>query len=233
VTVADALPAGFILLSATPSQGSYAAGVWTVGTVNPSKPQTLSLAVLVESPIPQTNTTAISHSDQFDPNIANNSATVTLTPSFAPVTVVSLERFGFHAQPTLLVVGFSGPLDAASAQDLSNYSLTLFTRGGRLRHAIRLVKATYDAATETVSLQPKERLPLQFHYSLTINASTPTGVRDTSVRLLDGAGTGMPGTNFVRVFGSDILAGKHPQFVRHAAVFSQGRKPGRSQTLRR
>src|SRR5262249_51421628 len=36
VTVNDLLPAGLTLLRATPSQGTYVGGVWTVGTVDPS-----------------------------------------------------------------------------------------------------------------------------------------------------------------------------------------------------
>jgi uncharacterized repeat protein (TIGR01451 family) len=83
VAVQDLLPAGLALLFANPSQGSYAGGVWTVGTVTPGTPQTLILGALVASPNPQTNTAAISHSDQFDPNPGNNSASATETPQQA------------------------------------------------------------------------------------------------------------------------------------------------------
>ena len=82
VTVQDALPAGLTLVSFTPSQGTYnpGTGVWTVGTVTPGTPQTLQIQATVASTVPQTNTATISHSDQFDPSTANNSASVTETP---------------------------------------------------------------------------------------------------------------------------------------------------------
>ena len=37
-------------------------------------PQTLMIQATVVSPDPQTNTATISDADQFDPNLANNSA---------------------------------------------------------------------------------------------------------------------------------------------------------------
>jgi uncharacterized repeat protein (TIGR01451 family) len=80
VTVADALPAGLNLVSATPSQGTYAAGVWTVGIVSPSTPQTLTITAKVVSSSAQTNTATISTSDQFDPNAGNNTTSATETP---------------------------------------------------------------------------------------------------------------------------------------------------------
>ena len=45
VQVTDLLPAGLTFVSATPSQGTYdnVSGVWTVGTVSPGVPQTLSI----------------------------------------------------------------------------------------------------------------------------------------------------------------------------------------------
>jgi uncharacterized repeat protein (TIGR01451 family) len=89
VRVADPLPAGLMFVSATPSAGSYdnTAGAWTLGTVTASTPQTLQIAAKVVSPNLQTNTAAISHVDQFDPNTANNSASAAVTPQRADLTV--------------------------------------------------------------------------------------------------------------------------------------------------
>ncbi len=69
-------------VSATASQGTYdsTTGVWTVGTVSPGVAQTLAITGTVVSPAAQTNTATISHADQFDPNTANNTASVTETP---------------------------------------------------------------------------------------------------------------------------------------------------------
>jgi uncharacterized repeat protein (TIGR01451 family) len=87
VSVNDALPAGLTLVSATPSQGTYAGGVWTVGTVSPGTPLTLTLTATVVSPSAETNTATITHSDQFDPNDANNTASATVTPQQADLAL--------------------------------------------------------------------------------------------------------------------------------------------------
>jgi uncharacterized repeat protein (TIGR01451 family) len=89
VTVNDLLPAGLTFLSATPSQGSYnsATGVWTVGTVTTGTPQTLQIRVTVVSPNAQTNSAAVSHSDQFDPDAGNNSSSTTETPQRADLAL--------------------------------------------------------------------------------------------------------------------------------------------------
>jgi uncharacterized repeat protein (TIGR01451 family) len=81
VTASDTLPAGLTFISATPSQGTYvaASGAWTVGTVTTASPQTLQIQARVTSPNAQTNTATIAASDQFDPNTANNSSSVTIT----------------------------------------------------------------------------------------------------------------------------------------------------------
>ena len=68
---ADLLPLGLTLLNATPSQGSYAGGVWTAGTVSPGTPLTLTLTARVDGQNALTNTATISHSDQFDPDSTN------------------------------------------------------------------------------------------------------------------------------------------------------------------
>ena len=85
VQVTDLLPAGLTFVSATPSQGSYdnVSGMWTVGTVSPGVPQTLSITATVVSPAAQTNTATISDADQFDPNTGNNTASATETPQQA------------------------------------------------------------------------------------------------------------------------------------------------------
>ena len=65
-----------------PSQGTYdpSTGQWSVGTVDLDIPETLVILARVDSPGTQTNTATISHSDQFDPNSANNTASATTTP---------------------------------------------------------------------------------------------------------------------------------------------------------
>ena len=80
VSAQDQLPAGLTFISATPSQGTYnsANGLWTVGTVSPGSPQTLTLLTHVVAASTQTNTATITHADQFDPNTTNNTASVSV-----------------------------------------------------------------------------------------------------------------------------------------------------------
>ena len=89
VQVTDLLPAGLTFVSDSPSQGTYTPGngVWTVGAVTPGTPQTLMIVATVVSPTAQTNTAAIGHSDQFDPNAGNNTASATETPQQADLAV--------------------------------------------------------------------------------------------------------------------------------------------------
>ena len=79
VVVTDALPAGLTLVSATPSQGSYAAPDWTVGTLSETGlPATLTIVATVTAPGALVHTATITQQTEVDPNAANNSASVTL-----------------------------------------------------------------------------------------------------------------------------------------------------------
>ena len=49
-----------------------------MGTIARGSPQTLTLLATVTAAAAQTNTAAITHADQFDPNTANNTASVTV-----------------------------------------------------------------------------------------------------------------------------------------------------------
>jgi uncharacterized repeat protein (TIGR01451 family) len=96
VTVSDPLPAGLTLVSATPSQGSYVGGVWTVGAVDPGAAPTLTVNALVVGLSTETNTATISHADQFDPNAANDQASVVVTST--PQSDLSLTKMVDQAQ---------------------------------------------------------------------------------------------------------------------------------------
>src|SRR5262249_36513080 len=62
-------------------------GIWTVGTVNALAVQTLTVQAKVVSPLPATNTAAISHADQFDQDLTNNSSSITETPQQANLSL--------------------------------------------------------------------------------------------------------------------------------------------------
>ena len=161
MTVSDPLPAGLQFVSATPSQGTYdpATGLWSVGAVSTHAAPTLTITAKVISPTAETNSAAITHSDQFDPDPANNRAGATVTPQPAP-TVTNLQRFGFHHQPTALVLTFDRPLDPARAELTSNYRLVALFHGGRLRVPVAIASAVYDPTQNTVTLTPKLGCPV-------------------------------------------------------------------------
>src|SRR5262249_36820510 len=80
---------GLDFVSAMASQGGYdnTSGVWTVGTVASGTPQRLQIQARVVSAAAQTNTAAIDHADQFDPNPGNNTGSTTETPQQADLSV--------------------------------------------------------------------------------------------------------------------------------------------------
>jgi 1-phosphatidylinositol phosphodiesterase len=123
-----------------------------------------------------------------------------------PVSVTGVLRFGYHAQPTTIWLGFSGALDPASARDLSNYRLEILSRTRRTVTS-RIASADYNPATDAVTLHPARRLPLKKTYQIEIVGTAPEGLRDVSGELIDGNGDGSPGGNFVWTFGRDALAG--------------------------
>ncbi len=89
VTVQDLLPAGVTFVSSSASQGSYdpISGQWTVGTVSVGTPQTLQIVCTVTRLLPGPNTATISHSDQFDPVLANNTDSASITPLSADLAL--------------------------------------------------------------------------------------------------------------------------------------------------
>ena len=83
--MSDLLPEGLSFVSATPSKGVYdsGTGLWTVGTVTTTTPQTLQLSAVVVSPKRQRNEARILTADQADPVEGNNKARATETPQQA------------------------------------------------------------------------------------------------------------------------------------------------------
>jgi hypothetical protein len=139
----------------------------------------------------------------------------TFTGAAAP-TVVSLARFGFHMQPTSLVLTFSAALDPTRAQNVNNYQL-MDSAG----NVIPVSSAVYNASALTVTLFPTQLLSLQQAYQLTVIGMPPNGLTSASGVPIDGAGNGTPGTNFVETFSGEILAGPAPQMLRtNAARFA-------------
>jgi uncharacterized repeat protein (TIGR01451 family) len=86
VTVTDPFPAGLTVVGPnTPSQGIFdaASGVWTVGTLDPGVTATLTVTARIDVLGPITNT-AHAGTDTFDPDLSNNTGSVTITGQMPP-----------------------------------------------------------------------------------------------------------------------------------------------------
>ena len=136
-------------------------------------------------------------------------ATVVINPTSADgPRVTGLVRYGFHAQPTIFVLSFNGPLDPARAEDVLNYTLVGPLGGlGRGGSPIAIGQVIYDAAADTVTLLPVRGLNVHYRYTLTINGTGPLGVEGPTGIPLDGAGTGRPGSDYTTIFGRASLVG--------------------------
>jgi hypothetical protein len=86
------------------------------------------------------------------------------------ITVTSLNLYGIHEQPSRIVLKFSGPLDAASADNPANYSLlglgTVQQLGSATNYPIAISSAVYDPTSNTVTLSPTVHLNIHYHYLL-------------------------------------------------------------------
>ena len=142
-----------------------------------------------------------------DGTTASNASTVTIVVNPAAARVVGLTRLGFHAQPTLLVVRFDSPMDAATAGNLDNYALASPGRDGRFGtrddRQIPLRSATYDPTTGSVTIQTRSPLPLRARYELVMRNSGANGLTDARGRALVGDAGGRSAIRF----NQDALAG--------------------------
>ncbi len=110
------------------------------------------------------------------------------TPTLAAPAIQSLQRLGFHWQPTRVSLTFNEALAPSPAQNLTNYQVfsdgsdgKFGTRDDRI---IDIASVIYDPVTNTVTISPKHRLNLHRRYMLVVNGLTPTGVSDVSGNLV-------------------------------------------------
>jgi hypothetical protein len=201
LAVTDAPPSGY----PNPQPQFYTATVdWGDGTSSPALVQDANgdgILEIVNNPnrphaytAPGTYTILIS---LFTDNVlvSTTSGQIAVTGVATPPTVTSVQRLGYHHQPTRIVVQFSQPLDPASAQNVANYNLVTLIHGGRrISSPFAFRSAVYDPTSNSVTLYPTRQLALRRSYRLTVNGTEPEGVRNSSGVLLNG------GTNSVVSF---------------------------------
>ncbi|WP_435018600.1 SdrD B-like domain-containing protein [Tundrisphaera sp. TA3] len=148
VAISAPLPGGLAFISAIPEAGTYdqATGTWTVGTVAPGTPITLTILGQVVGIGSIAASASISGLDQFDPSASNNTAVASLTTQRSDLAVASVLS---DATPnvgdtiTLRVTVTNAGDDPATNVAIANSlpaGLTLATAQG---------PGTYDLATGT------------------------------------------------------------------------------------
>ena len=98
VVVNDLLPSGYTFVSSTPSQGTYnsGTGVWNVGNIAIGGNATLTIIATVNATGSYTNTATVT-GDQNDPNLTNNTSSVTPTP--VPQTNLGVTKTASNMTP--------------------------------------------------------------------------------------------------------------------------------------
>jgi choice-of-anchor C domain-containing protein len=142
------------------------------------------------------------------------SSGIFILTNLVPPTVADLTRLGPVDHVATLVLRFTAAMDAFRAGDPTSYRLVgagpdhrLGTKDDRV---IPIRGAQYDPATWSVALQPIRPLSASQTYELTVMGTHPGGLTDASGAFLDGAGTGRPGTDYIRRFRVKDLANATP-----------------------
>ena len=196
----------------------------TITAVSPAGTGVADVTVTTPS-----GTSTTSAADQF-----------TYLAATAPPTVLSLQRFGYHDQPTSLVLTFSAVLDATTSQNVNNYQIVNMGGPGRdgnlVGEVIPVMTAIYDPTAFSVTLFPAERLDIHNDYQLTVNGTAPGGLTGVTGVPLAGQ-DGVSGTNYVADITINTLAGASPETlaqVRHleAAAGARITVRGRSGRIR-
>jgi uncharacterized repeat protein (TIGR01451 family) len=167
----------------------------------------------------KTITIPIIHDNQITPNLnfnvvltgSSSGGGVIGAQSTANVTVVNVDRDTVSPLVTVvapltngrviygIVVGFSKPLDPATASNTANYSLFLSGRDikpGSPNVPIQIIAAYYNSLNDTVTLVPAKPLSFGKFYGLAINGSSGSPIVDLSGNVLSGNGSGVPGSDY-------------------------------------
>jgi hypothetical protein len=137
--------------------------------------------------------------DSGDANFATargvTTETVNAPTTPAPATstgprLTGVQRFGFHAMPTTVVLASDQPLDPGSAEDVRNY--VIVDPSG---HRIRINRAVLDPTRLTVALHPAQQISIHHPYKFIVNGAGPGAVSNMSGEPLDSVDAGQPGSS--------------------------------------
>ena len=110
-------------------------------------------------------------------------------------------------QVTEIIVTFSGALNAGQATNIAEYELITAGKGGSFTaknaKVIKLRSAAYNSANNTVTLTPKKKFSLSKATELIVNGEPPSGLEDSSGRLIDGNDDGQAGGDAVAIISKE------------------------------
>jgi uncharacterized repeat protein (TIGR01451 family) len=122
-----------------------------------------------------------------------------------PPTVVRAVRYGFHKQPTLLVVTYSKDMNPDGASNVADYSVV-----GTVKRIVRTVPITtayYNPQTHQATLRLAEKIYLYRPWRLMVGRS----ITDLSGLGLDPGGDGAPGGGLAIKMDRGTLVGRASQ----------------------
>ena len=178
VTLTDTLPAGFTLVSATPSQGSCSDTICSLGTLAPATSATVTLVATTSATGVFVNTATVVAAEP-DPIPANNTATQPTTVATADQADLVIEKLG----PAILAPGSS-----------SFYSIRVTNRGPAaamnvsvldpLPAGVTFVGNTGACVTpfpcQFDSLQPGDSVTIQTAFTVDAALATPATLINTA-----------------------------------------------------
>ncbi len=155
VVVTDVLPPGLVLVSSTPSQGSFntTTGEWSVGSLAPNGSATLSLVARVTTLGERINTAQVTAANQVDVDSTPNNnvateddqASVVLT---VPVADLSVTKTVNNERPNLdEIVTFRVTINNAGPDTATGVRVTDVLPSGMAFVSTSLSAGGYDAAT--------------------------------------------------------------------------------------
>ncbi len=147
--VLDQLPAGYTFVSASTAAGTYsnATGIWSVGTLANGANATLAITATVASTDDNLNTASVNELDQIDPNNTNNSATATVTP---PVADLSISKTVNTNTPTVgeeVIFTLTVTSESSSTADATNVAVTDVLPDGYTFVSANTASGSYTAGT--------------------------------------------------------------------------------------
>ncbi len=166
VTITDVLPAGVTLEgTATATSGDFEAGVWSIPTLAPGAPETLTIPVTITGAGGTIidNIADLGLVDQLDTNDGNDSAMASLRVNQAPVagfefevdSLVDLLKVNFTDQssdPDGTIVSWSWDFgDLASTSDTSTAENPTYTYPASGEYSVTLTVTDDDGGTNSIS----------------------------------------------------------------------------------